>query len=162
VYGASEFQSILLQASVAFSTSVKKQKKKLSYATHLHFHLHNNHKQLRRHAKRKWHKLICINKSVRYFSAPTDGDRATGNNSSSSSSSSSSSCVERNLNQTANRIKFFLPGSWGRLYTGYIQNVKFFPCLIINSVINPLNAELNPICYLLALLELTIFSTLTG
>jgi len=26
--------------------------------------------------------------------------------------------------------------------------------------INPLNAELNPICYLLALLELTIFSTL--
>jgi len=29
-------------------------------------------------------------------------------------------------------------------------------------VINPLNAELNPICYLLALLELTIFSTLAG
>jgi hypothetical protein len=28
--------------------------------------------------------------------------------------------------------------------------------------INPLNAELNPICYLLALLELTIFSTLAG
>jgi len=27
---------------------------------------------------------------------------------------------------------------------------------------NPLNAELNPICYLLALLELTIFSTLAG
>jgi len=27
---------------------------------------------------------------------------------------------------------------------------------------NPLNAELNPICYLLALLELTIFSTLEG
>jgi hypothetical protein len=30
------------------------------------------------------------------------------------------------------------------------------------NVINPLNAELNPICYLLALLELTIFSTLAG
>jgi hypothetical protein len=29
VYGASEFQSILLQASVTFSTSVKKQKKKI-------------------------------------------------------------------------------------------------------------------------------------
>ena len=28
--------------------------------------------------------------------------------------------------------------------------------------LNPLNAELNPICYLLALLELTIFSTLVG
>ena len=28
--------------------------------------------------------------------------------------------------------------------------------------INPLNAELIPICYLLALLELTIFSTLAG
>jgi len=28
--------------------------------------------------------------------------------------------------------------------------------------VNPLNAELNPICYLLALLELTIFSTLSG
>jgi len=28
-------------------------------------------------------------------------------------------------------------------------------------VINPLNAGLNPICYLLALLELTIFSTLS-
>jgi len=28
--------------------------------------------------------------------------------------------------------------------------------------INPLNAELTPICYLLALLELTIFSTLAG
>jgi len=28
--------------------------------------------------------------------------------------------------------------------------------------INPLNAELNPICYLMALLELTIFSTLAG
>ena len=28
--------------------------------------------------------------------------------------------------------------------------------------INPLNAELIPICYLLALLELTIFSTLVG
>ena len=27
---------------------------------------------------------------------------------------------------------------------------------------NPLNAELNPICYLLELLELTIFSTLAG
>jgi len=27
---------------------------------------------------------------------------------------------------------------------------------------NPLNPELNPICYLLALLELTIFSTLAG
>jgi len=27
---------------------------------------------------------------------------------------------------------------------------------------NPLNAELNPICYLLSLLELTIFSTLAG
>jgi len=26
--------------------------------------------------------------------------------------------------------------------------------------VNPLNAELNPICYLLAFLELTIFSTL--
>jgi len=30
------------------------------------------------------------------------------------------------------------------------------------SSFNPLNAELNPICYLLALLELTIFSTLAG
>jgi len=30
------------------------------------------------------------------------------------------------------------------------------------AVFNPLNAELNPICYLLALLELTIFSTLAG
>jgi len=28
--------------------------------------------------------------------------------------------------------------------------------------LNPLNAELNPICYLLALFELTIFSTLAG
>jgi len=28
--------------------------------------------------------------------------------------------------------------------------------------INPLNPELNPICYLLTLLELTIFSTLAG
>jgi len=28
--------------------------------------------------------------------------------------------------------------------------------------VNPLNAELNPICYLLALLELTISSTLAG
>ena len=28
--------------------------------------------------------------------------------------------------------------------------------------LNPLNTELNPICYLLALLELTIFSTLAG
>jgi len=28
--------------------------------------------------------------------------------------------------------------------------------------INPLNAELNSICYLLALLDLTIFSTLAG
>jgi len=28
--------------------------------------------------------------------------------------------------------------------------------------VNPLNADLNPICYLLALLELTIFSTLAG
>jgi len=27
---------------------------------------------------------------------------------------------------------------------------------------NPLNPELNPICYLLALLDLTIFSTLAG
>jgi len=32
----------------------------------------------------------------------------------------------------------------------------------ILSPFNPLNAELNPICYLLALLELTIFSTLAG
>jgi len=31
-----------------------------------------------------------------------------------------------------------------------------------NTPFNPLNAELNPICYLLALLELTIFSTLAG
>jgi len=30
------------------------------------------------------------------------------------------------------------------------------------TIINPLNAELNPICYLLALLELTIFSMLSG
>ena len=30
------------------------------------------------------------------------------------------------------------------------------------TLFNPLNAELNPICYLLALLELTIFSTLSG
>jgi len=29
-------------------------------------------------------------------------------------------------------------------------------------VFNPLNPELNPICYLLALLSLTIFSTLAG
>ena len=115
MFGASKFPSILLQTSVAFSTSVKEQKKKkLSYATHLHFHLHSNHKQLRRNTKRKWHKLICINRStsVCYFSNPTDGDRTT---SSSSSSSSSSSCVERNLNQRANQINFFLPGSWGRL-----------------------------------------------
>jgi len=46
VSDVSEFPSILLQVSVAFSTSVKKQKKELSYATHLHFHLHSNHKQL--------------------------------------------------------------------------------------------------------------------
>jgi len=32
----------------------------------------------------------------------------------------------------------------------------------ISDDIKPLNAELNPICYLLALLELTIFSTLAG
>ena len=32
----------------------------------------------------------------------------------------------------------------------------------VKTDINPLNAELNPICYLLALLELTIFSTLAG
>jgi len=31
-----------------------------------------------------------------------------------------------------------------------------------NAYINPLNAELNPVCHLLALLELTIFSTLAG
>ena len=31
-----------------------------------------------------------------------------------------------------------------------------------DSSINPLNIELNPICYLLALFELTIFSTLAG
>jgi len=106
--GVSEFPSILLQASVAFSTSVKKQEKKLNYATHLHFHLQSNHKQLRRNTKRKWHKLICINTSVRYFNTPTDGDRTT-------STSNSSSCAERNLSQTANHIKFFLPGSWGSL-----------------------------------------------
>jgi len=34
--------------------------------------------------------------------------------------------------------------------------------LFKGTVINPLNAELSPICYLLALLELTIFSTLAG
>jgi len=32
----------------------------------------------------------------------------------------------------------------------------------VMHIINPLNAELNPICYLLALSELTIFSTLAG
>ena len=36
-----------------------------------------------------------------------------------------------------------------------------FPGIFFNNF-NPLNAELNPICYLLALLELTIFSTLAG
>jgi len=34
--------------------------------------------------------------------------------------------------------------------------------LYLYYYINPLNAELNPICFLLALLELTIFSTLAG
>jgi len=33
---------------------------------------------------------------------------------------------------------------------------------VLLTLINPLNDELNPICYLLALLELTIFSTLAG
>ena len=32
----------------------------------------------------------------------------------------------------------------------------------VTMFINPLKPELNPICYLLALLELTIFSTLAG
>jgi len=40
-----------------------------------------------------------------------------------------------------------------------MSTVKF---QLKNIVFNPLNAELNPICYLLALLELTIFSTLSG
>jgi len=31
-----------------------------------------------------------------------------------------------------------------------------------NSIINPLNAELNPICYFWHYYELTIFSTLAG
>jgi len=33
---------------------------------------------------------------------------------------------------------------------------------VSTSAFNRLNAELNPICYLLALLELIIFSTLSG
>jgi len=40
----------------------------------------------------------------------------------------------------------------------YVAQQKVF----IFVHINPLNAELNPICYFLALLELTIFSTLAG
>jgi len=32
----------------------------------------------------------------------------------------------------------------------------------IGCLFNPLNAELNPICHLLVLLELTMFSTLAG
>jgi len=35
-------------------------------------------------------------------------------------------------------------------------------CYYELAVINPLNAELIPICYLLALLEITILSTLAG
>jgi len=34
--------------------------------------------------------------------------------------------------------------------------------LPVESLINPLNAKLNPICHLLAFSELTIFSTLAG
>jgi len=41
-----------------------------------------------------------------------------------------------------------------------VQKKLYFNCLGVRF--NPLNAELNPICYLLALLELTIFSTLAG
>jgi len=39
---------------------------------------------------------------------------------------------------------------------------KLAKFLQLIGTINPLNDELNPICYLLALLELTIFSTLAG
>ena len=35
-------------------------------------------------------------------------------------------------------------------------------CYIIMNKLNPLNAELNHICYLLAYYELTIFTTLAG
>jgi len=40
------------------------------------------------------------------------------------------------------------------------ETSRTFNVLVVT--LNPLNAELNPICYLLALLELTIFSTLAG
>ena len=46
-----------------------------------------------------------------------------------------------------------------------VEPDKFNPCLpsyYLKININPLNPELNPICYLLALLELIIFSTLAG
>jgi len=49
-----------------------------------------------------------------------------------------------------------------------MQNIAMRPSYHVRRVFldltafNPLNPELNPICYLLALLELTIFSTLTG
>jgi len=44
----------------------------------------------------------------------------------------------------------------------YIKTVPTFSVHVPLHHINPLNAELNLICYLLALLKLTIFSTLAG
>jgi len=51
-----------------------------------------------------------------------------------------------------------------RLVAKFISQIPLLLTRIIPQCLqlNPLNAELNPICYLLALLELTIFSTLAG
>jgi hypothetical protein len=45
---------------------------------------------------------------------------------------------------------------------GKIRPNDLFPLVQALGCINPLKAELSPICHLLALLELTIFSTLAG
>jgi len=50
--------------------------------------------------------------------------------------------------------------TWDNIITRKLRIVSGGGCC--EHSINPLNAELNPICYLLALLELTIFSTLAG
>jgi len=52
----------------------------------------------------------------------------------------------------------------GLIFFILLRNVKKVIMILGNIVlwINPLNPELNPICYLLAIFELIIFSTLAG
>jgi len=63
-------------------------------------------------------------------------------------------CIYLKTNSDLCHLQHKLTGSYNRDEKCLLRGTDW--------VFNPLNAELNPICHLLVLLELTLFSTLAG